>query len=168
MRAPTGTPAGRRARRRAPAPGDARASTSRSTRGQRGRSRPRGPPRDVRTCRPRGRSPALLCVMEALRNWSAGGEACTHSPYVYGHTDTHTHRTHVPTCSQHTSARAQTHRHTIQATEDASISRTSPCEQGGEVEGSPSPGRGPSGTSLGCDAPKGHTREPGFPASEPK
>lgn len=113
-RMPTGTQAERKARRWAPALGDARASnSSSSSKGQWGHSHLRGPPRDI--LQPPGqrrKSPALLYVMEVLLNWSAGGNMYTHSANIHEHTDPH-----VQTCNQHTCTPVcmHTHIHTIHA-----------------------------------------------------
>lgn len=117
---PTGTPAGRRTRRRAPVLGDARASSG-SSKGQWGRSPLRGPPRDtVQRPGPCRKSPALLCVMRALPNSSTGGNAYTLSVHKrthrYVHTDPMSKRVtdiHANVC---THTRGHTHTHTIEVT----------------------------------------------------
>ena len=161
-RTPTGTPAGRRARKRAPVLGDARASSS-STRGQWGRSPLRDPPRDtIQPLGPCRKSPALLCVMTALPNPSPGSNMYTHSPYIEGHADTDTQTlcpkvllTYMQKCARvRMRARAHTHTHTHTHTqsklrEDTSIPRTSLSERGREAEGASLPERRPRGTHFG-------------------
>ena len=112
---PTGTPARRRTRRRAPVLGDARASSG-SSKGQWGRSPLRGPPRDtVQRPGPCRKSPALLCVMRALPNSSTGGNAYTLSVHKrthrYVHTDPMSKRVtdiHANVCTR---TRGHTHTH---------------------------------------------------------
>lgn len=95
-------------------------------------------------------------MMEALLNWSPGGDTYTHSAHIHGHTL----RPHLQTCSQHACKHVCVHTHThLRPPEDTSIPRTSRCEQGREAEGSPLPGRGPNRTHVVCDAPSGRGRE---------
>lgn len=128
-RTPTGTQAERKARRRAPALGDARASNSSSSKGQWGHSHLWGPPKDI--LQPPGRcrkSPALLYVMEALLNWSAGGNTYTRSANTHERTDpTSKHATNIhvhPCACTHVHTHTYTHTYS-RLLEDTSISWTS-------------------------------------------
>lgn len=166
---PTGPRAGRRARRQAPALGDARASSSSgsgssssSSKGQCGRSHLLGPPRDPLPppgpCRKRDGS------FTELEPWRA---TWTHTLHTYMGTHTHTQSNpHVQTWNQQTCKHvyAHTHKHkhtyTLEATgRHFCVPRTSWYEQGREVDGSSLPGRGSSNTRLVCDAPCGQGAE---------
>lgn len=108
---PTGMPAGRRARRRAPALGDARDNNSSNSKGQWGHSHLQGLPRDILQppgpCRENDGSFIEL---------EPGVNMYTHSAHIHGHADTHTDPKSKYSINIHANVCAHVCMHTREAT----------------------------------------------------